>query len=52
MGVVSIGLDVGQVHDPTAIAVCELEKRVLERGRWVLPKARGHTDVIDGSDVN
>lgn len=51
MGPVTIGIDIGQVRDYTAIVVAERQDSVLERGRWVLPQPRGHMDILNGSDI-
>ena len=48
MGSVIVGVDVGQKHDPTAIAVVEVERRTLEAARWAMPQG---LRVVDPSAI-
>jgi len=41
MGLVIVGVDVGQKVDPTAIVVCELEHREVAPARWEFPRQAG-----------
>jgi len=38
---VTIGIDLGQRQDPTAIVVCEAEERQIEPAAWALPRGQG-----------
>lgn len=47
MGTVTVGVDVGQKVDPTAIVVCEQVERVTDPGRLALPARGGMFDARD-----
>lgn len=47
MGPVTVGVDVGQKVDPTAICVCEQVVRVIDPGRLTLPARGGMFDARD-----
>lgn len=41
---VNIGVDVGQIHDPTALCVCEVEQKDTGRVRYVGEQTIGYVD--------
>jgi len=45
---VIVGVDIGQKHDPTAIVVCEGERREIEPERWAYPTGAG---LFTGADA-
>ncbi len=49
MGLVTVGVDVGQKRDPTAIVVCEQVVTQTDPGRLALPT--GHSGIAYASDV-
>ena len=46
---VSIGVDIGQQKDPTALVVCEATRRVTGGGEWVMPRGER---VVSGEDIH